>query len=844
MFLLRTFSLFAAILFTATAGYCQYEIDPAFLFEATDIDGNTHNVQEYLDNGTPVILFHFYQYENQNGEISQNSWELHEEANLPALYSSNGMGGTGDVVILYVATYGFPDEQSLSGLDYSEDYGPGYEDLSYTENNPIPIILASDNDEINEYFIEWGPFLILCPENEMWGAGPETDFMQSIYSNCCTDLETFDPALPEGSYNSSPNCDPTEFEYTIANESTTPINSLDIDVYVNGNFSEQITITETLEGCTSQNFIYESDNLQGGEEITLAIANDNDQLYNDTISLSTQEVDTIGTHIMGELVDVQGQQYYMSLHLFPSYESAWIGQQNDWQNHLFVQEPGCYRLEMENFWEDEQVTVENGTYLVGSLDENQVMTDTIFSGEIIDPYYLALEKTVFIEGDPAEPFIWGYVFEDTTYQQFFDPDFNRIAGVQVDYGNMTTFTDNDGYYEFEDYVLFQDVTITYNESDWPVYTNPNAGEWEQNTFFYNFGLNSDDPVWDLQPFWNSGIPFLCETDFQQAIPIENVGNQPTTGELIFTHDPALTVENTSPPFTSQNGNTLTFDISEIQLGGWTTVWIEYEDATADLLGTEVSTDWELNTFDDQGNVVNTVTQSQTDSLFCSYDPNDIYGFPLGAGQEGLIADSTQELKYRIRFQNTGNYPATTVVVKNTIPEELNLSSFNPGSSSHEYSVTINQETREATWTFDNIMLPDSASNPEGSIGTLWYEINLVEDLPWWTTIENSAEIYFDQNDAIYTNTSIHTIEGEVSVHENGPLANFEIFPNPANDELFLSGNIPVGEVLEIRDMQGRLVKEFLWKNENESLSVSDLPAGAYIVNLRGFSGQKKLLIAR
>jgi len=140
----------------------------------------------------------------------------------------------------------------------------------------------------------------------------------------------------------------------------------------------------------------------------------------------------------------------------------------------------------------------------------------------------------------------------------------------------------------------------------------------------------------------------------------------------------------------------------------------------------------------------------------SYDPNDKTAIPTGWGEEHFIP-SDQDLEYKIRFQNTGTDTAFTVVIRDTIASELDMTTFNAGISSHAYNINIEDENI-LVFTFNNILLPDSTTNLVASNGFVEFSINQVEGNLPGTKIENTAAIYFDFNEAIITNTAFHTIE--------------------------------------------------------------------------------------
>ncbi|MFN5295407.1 MAG: CARDB domain-containing protein [Flavobacteriales bacterium] len=139
----------------------------------------------------------------------------------------------------------------------------------------------------------------------------------------------------------------------------------------------------------------------------------------------------------------------------------------------------------------------------------------------------------------------------------------------------------------------------------------------------------------------------------------------------------------------------------------------------------------------------------------SFDPNDKQGFPGGIGEANEILPNEQ-LQYLIRFQNTGTAPAYTVVIRDTLDTDLDIFSVTPGVSSHDYTFTMYGE-RVLQWTFNSIMLPDSFSNEEESHGFITYTVNQLPDLQDGTAINNSAAIYFDSNEPVITNTTLHTI---------------------------------------------------------------------------------------
>ena len=141
----------------------------------------------------------------------------------------------------------------------------------------------------------------------------------------------------------------------------------------------------------------------------------------------------------------------------------------------------------------------------------------------------------------------------------------------------------------------------------------------------------------------------------------------------------------------------------------------------------------------------------------SYDPNDKQVVPLGRTAQ-RYTPTTEALRYQIRFQNTGNDVAYRVAVVDTLAANLDLSTLRVGAASHPYRLSISGRPRPVlTFTFDNILLPDSARNPVGSQGFVQFSIRPKAALPARTRIDNFADIFFDFNPPVRTNTTTNRL---------------------------------------------------------------------------------------
>ncbi|NRA52009.1 MAG: T9SS type A sorting domain-containing protein, partial [Phaeodactylibacter sp.] len=230
-----------------------------------------------------------------------------------------------------------------------------------------------------------------------------------------------------------------------------------------------------------------------------------------------------------------------------------------------------------------------------------------------------------------------------------------------------------------------------------------------------------------------------------------------------------------------------------------------------------------------------------DEVIAAFDPNDKVGFPQGRGANKLIRPN-QDIEYRIRFQNTGTDTAFKVVIVDALSSVFQRASFRPGASSHPYELDID-ESGIVHFIFNDILLPDSTTNPGGSIGFVKFRIAQLPDLEPGTNLNNEAAIYFDAEAPVITNLAWHTIEDTPQVTTStAPLVTSKmvsVFPNPALDHVaFLIEGEGLGlSLLTLFDGQGRLVKAHSFTGKRFVLKRGGLASGVYFYRLTLPDGQ-------
>lgn len=209
----------------------------------------------------------------------------------------------------------------------------------------------------------------------------------------------------------------------------------------------------------------------------------------------------------------------------------------------------------------------------------------------------------------------------------------------------------------------------------------------------------------------------------------------------------------------------------------------------------------------------------------SFDPNDKKVSYTGTANKDHISDSTK-LEYKIRFQNTGNDTAFTVVVKDVISEYLDITSIDMIGASHPYSLYVKEDT--LSWTFSNILLPDSNVNRAASEGFIRFEISQKNQNSIGTEILNKAFIFFDYNEPIITNETKSIIADEIITAVNENVKRLSFYPNPAGNQLTfynsISGSFTVYNILGEPVYFENLI-------ENRTVILPDLQPGLYFLKV-------------
>ena len=238
---------------------------------------------------------------------------------------------------------------------------------------------------------------------------------------------------------------------------------------------------------------------------------------------------------------------------------------------------------------------------------------------------------------------------------------------------------------------------------------------------------------------------VCNTDTLESVKVI-LDSSLTTSRSRYPSSPSY------PEFTSLSGDTVKYNLKQTTASDFNSVKLPIYTKNSAQFGTKRCVTLKLQAAGDSnpGNNSETLCRTVTNS----YDPNNKRVSPIGTTDSGFIQDP-QPLNYTINFQNNGNDTAFNVTITDTLDTDLDPATVTVLDSSDAYSLSVNN--RVLTFNFNNINLPDSGTNFSGSQGFIEFEVAPKSGATPGTKFTNYADITFDANPPIRTDTALNTL---------------------------------------------------------------------------------------
>ncbi len=440
--------------------------------------------------------------------------------------------------------------------------------------------------------------------------------------------------------------------------------------------------------------------------------------------------------------------------------------------------------------------------------------------------------------------VTGKVYHDLDNDCLLDNNESGIQNIQLGISPFGySYTDVNGIYQFKvpqgNFRLEESIRNQYpisscNSSFFNFVSTPAAGC--QINHNISHAIN---PLHDISiKLWNKDRP-VAGYEYNQQLTITNMGTIAEPGIIgIHQSDVKLPTLNVlSGSLTADGVNRYTTpNLISLAPGQSQVMDLNYPVSATIPLGTELIfydscayklpiENW-LNDYSPADNVL-----IKRDIVVGSYDPNFIEVLPQGNGAQGFIEPSTKDMSYMVHFQNEGTWYAKNVEVIVDIDSNIDIKSIIPSYNSHlPSSITINTEN-QLVYVFKNIDLYAKAWNEALSQGMFSFQCKLKNGLSEGTKISNQANIFFDFNPPVVTNTTINTIDQSSSVEDKPIVATLTIAPNPASDHIHIflpNSELQPSPVFSIFDAAGKLITT----QTDLDIDISTFEKGLYIVKCK------------
>jgi uncharacterized repeat protein (TIGR01451 family) len=350
------------------------------------------------------------------------------------------------------------------------------------------------------------------------------------------------------------------------------------------------------------------------------------------------------------------------------------------------------------------------------------------------------------------------------------------------------------------------------------------------TFFV--GLRPVPGATQVKAYLTAGH-FVCDKVAELHIFIKNTGPSQLGARLRLAHPGGFVQADLVP--TSVLNDSLFWEIPFLFPGDLWQNTLRFQMPGAANLGDSLRFELQSIFPSDLAGQFDTTHFEHRDLLLCAFDPNDKIAAPTGEGPTGRTAQGTA-LTYTIRFQNTGNFPARNVVVRDTLDVDFDASSFAFVAASHPPSGIL-RRGRVLEFTFRDIELPPSNANLAASQGFVTFTVAPRLGLADGISVRNTAHIFFGTNPPIATNATLNTYVSDVSVATDLPPGrfHFSVFPNP-NAGLFaveLPTPATAQTFLKISDVSGKLLLESQAKigSDRQTIHAEKLAPGLYFLQI-------------
>ena len=515
---------------------------------------------------------------------------------------------------------------------------------------------------------------------------------------------------------------------------------------------------------------------------------------------------------------------------------------HDWNNNG-VQDPGepLYKQGVTVQTSQGQVSAPNsGGYFVFPITQNG---ETVFllppaiDAEIHPASYVMNQGWdgfnytfgIYLPPPPAHA-AEGVVYEDQNNNGMQDPGEPTLNGIVLLGSNGAMSASNPaGAYFFSSVSVGDTISVVLPSPQ--AVANPAFYLVTTDTTGYNFGIHFPVQFFDLSVDLTNISVFRQGFATTLQLTAKNLGTQSAANVSLGLTLPYQLEFLDATPQALQYGDSLHWNLGTMAAGETRVLLLQASTKLGTPNNTPLTISTNIRPFAGDAELANNRYVLHA-STVGSIDPNDKQVYPAYI-TPAMLADGTG-FEYTIRFQNTGNYPATFVRIVDTLAFGVDPASFRFISSSHPCYWSLSGDGIVKFY-FDVINLPDSTSNEPASHGFVKFSVHPLPDLQLGESVQNFCDIYFDFNDPVRTNTAgtevVYFIPGSFPAGSD----NLKVRPNPGAwvQQFGWLTPAPADGVLRYFDVLGavRLQTNVPAGASHASVDLGSLPNGVYFVAL-------------
>lgn len=423
--------------------------------------------------------------------------------------------------------------------------------------------------------------------------------------------------------------------------------------------------------------------------------------------------------------------------------------------------------------------------------------------------------------------------QNCEYDKYSGDKLLKNRKVLLNDGEFVTYTDEKGEYYFN--LPYGDYTLSVENEDGELICKNNTTltiSEEEPLASHDFGIQMEE--YHETKVAVSSTRARPDREMVYTVNYDNWGTFDEVATIKLGVDPLLGFVSATPNDFVKEGDSLVWTINDLKANEDGFIQVTYKvpadvTLTGEILHSRATISTDSEEFIPENN-----SNSDRTTIVNSYDPNDITLMNTDrTNTSDILLDEDEWLTYRIRFQNKGTAEAFDIVVRDTLPEEVDVSTLVVEGASHEYRVTV-EKNNVLKFIFNDINLPDDKTDELGSHGWIKYHIKQAEGNELGDFIKNQADIYFDINPEVVTNETSNKIgekdDGEVTGTKEREVGNVQFYPNPVSDVLHFrfpeDGNYDV----KISNASGKLIQTFTL-SEGAELITEEWERGVYFITI-------------